>query len=207
MPAPTLLRNHDDHKKKGSLWDALGKFFASEPSKPLAQPNKEVVVVTTTEPQNETLPFSYNLPGAYAWSQTQLVNFDQNQKDKAEQKETVKPVKEESKKTTSTRGQSVQTRSPKKAQPNPNISIVDFLKAQGFKDTSLAYRKKLAEYYEIKDYENYTGTAEQNRALLKAAKADDAKPYKLAYDYVSEKDKTAKHSFGGRINYATMFGF
>ena len=62
------MPNHDDHKKKGSLWDVLGKFFTSEPSKPLAQPNNGVVVVTTAEPQSATLPFSYNLPGAYAWS-------------------------------------------------------------------------------------------------------------------------------------------
>ena len=117
------------------------------------------------------------------------------------------PAKEESKKSATTQGQSAQTKSPKKAQPNPNVSIVDFLVAQGFKDTSLAYRKKLAEYYEIKDYENYTGTAEQNRELLKRAKAEDLKPYMLPLDYVSEKDKQKKHFLGGRINYATMFRF
>lgn len=186
MAAPYLLLNHDDYKKKGSLWDVLGKFFTSEPSKPLEEEVKKKSATTKKEekpkaeviskkieviPSPKTAPHTLDFYGNYN-------NYFSNQADMPD------TATEESAPVVKITETVVTPDKPKA--PKETASIVDWMKSQGFTSTDKEYRKLLAEYYEMPEY---TGTAEQNLKLLKLLRADDMKPYKLPYDYLPQRPK------------------
>lgn len=98
------------------------------------------------------------------------------------------------------------TTPPATSKPNAGNSIVDYLNSLGI-DSSFKNRAKLAEQHGIK---GYSGTAEQNSALLAKIKASNSKPTAPAKKYTSVVDYLNDHkmdsSFSGRAKLAKKYG-